>query len=224
MKYILVNDIEYLIKKRKLLILILLIIPLLVLFLNVKSSFSNDEIISICLGNNLNKNSNVLEMIMFIFNIFTYVFIMIDLYIKDITYQLDNIFLRYNYVKWDHQKSIITLCLTTLLKISQYIVLFAFLFILRKNGSFPFKLLLSDLSLTIFLQILFISIYFCILCFTSKKYFIYFIYILIILFIPKNVLKMNMIEIFMFYVLTFILLAMKNLFLKKYYNKLFEVI
>ena len=83
MKYLILNDFCYLIKKRKFFILLLFVIPLIVTILNAKSSMKSLEIFFLATGTNVNLNElNVLEILMLLFSTFSFLFIYIDIYIN----------------------------------------------------------------------------------------------------------------------------------------------
>ena len=132
MKYLFMSDIEFLLKKRKKILIALIFIPLLVMLINIKSSFTIVDNLNNCLGTNINiKTSSILEFIMFLFNIAIYLFLIVEFYVKDISYQLDNIFLRISPLKWLFKKNIVFLLITLIIKLLQYFVFILFLIMIK---------------------------------------------------------------------------------------------
>ena len=121
MKYILLNDYKYVFNNMKK-ILIFLLIPFLFLFINV--SLNGDKIIETMFGLNIEFSTfNPIEIILYLFNIFVYLYIIFNLYIKDIKYQLNNIFMRIKSNKWNNMKLLFISLFILILKLFQYVII-----------------------------------------------------------------------------------------------------
>ena len=162
---------------------------------------------------------------MFLFNISVYVFFIADVYIKDISYQLDNIFLRMKAYKWIFKKNIVFVILTVLLKVLQYGLIVATLIIFKKNNvlSFPvFSLFLKDLVYTIFVQFLFISIYIVSSSIKKNKIVPYIFFVIIMIFIPKNIYKLNLDNIIFIGIILILIFIILQIIFKKYNKRIIE--
>lgn len=193
MKYIFLNDVEYLVYKRKMIILLLLVVPFIVFLTNL-SDFNYLENIEIIFGLNIQSNNiNIMEIIMFLFNIALYVFLIIDIYTKDILYQLDNIFLRMPMSKWIFYKSVAFCLLTFILKSMQYLIIIVCLGLFNQEMLIfnILKLCLIDFLYIIGVQFMLMNIY--LLCITTKKSNVLFILfsVVLLLVIPKNMLDIS---------------------------------
>ncbi|MCM1370966.1 MAG: hypothetical protein NC181_03650 [Clostridium sp.] len=223
MKYILLNDISYIFKQRKKFLLMLISIPIIVMLIVINSSLNNNQMICYSMGTNLVlKESNLIEYVMFAFNICIYIFLAIDLYTRDVMYELDNIFFRMSPEKWISRKCTFLTIFTILLKILQYLFLSSTLFFIKNNGIFDIKLILYDITLTLLLQLLFILVYSYALGIKKYKYILYFICILIIIIIPKDVLNIHYIQLVITGLLIVILTFGIKGFIKKFHKKVFE--
>lgn len=193
MKYIFLNDASYLVYKRKMIILLLLLVPFIIFLTNL-SNYNYLENIEIIFGLNLQSNNiNIMEIIMFLFNIVLYVFLIIDIYTKDILYQLDNIFLRMPIGKWIFYKSVAFCLLTFILKLMQYLIIIVCLSLFNQEMlvSNILKLCLIDFLYISGVQFMIMNIY--LLGITIKKFNVLFILfsVALLLIIPKNILNIS---------------------------------
>lgn len=207
MKYIFLGDIEYLIHNRKKILFIMFLLPLLSILININTNLSCIDLINLTMGTNFHSdNYTILELIMFIFNIVIYLFFAIDIYIKDIEYQLDNIFLRLAPHKWYLKKTLIFIITMFITKFIQYLIIGIILLI--KN-----KLIFTNILFIIFfdyiyillLQFLFLFIYILISSFYNSKFIIISIFLVALYFIPKNIYDSKNL-IFLFIIIIFILI------------------
>jgi hypothetical protein len=188
MKYIFLNDVQYICHKRKRFVLLLLFIPLIVLLINYYSSLSVISKIVFSTGTGVSFNkSNVFEIIIYILNISISLFLVTDVYIKDIDYKLDTIFLRLKPLKWFVLKTIVFLTFMIILKLAQYCILY----IVLKSFAFDiiclFKICFADLIYVCALQMLFLLLYVVVKCFTKNVIFSIFLFLIMFIFIPKNI-------------------------------------
>lgn len=221
MKYIYLNDIEYLIKKRKKLLIAMLLIPLLIMLINIKSSFSLVERLVNAMGTNwISFNeSNMLEFIMYLFNISIYVFLIVDIYVKDIAYGLDNIFLRIHPKKWFLKKSIIFISLVLILKLLQYgVLIFTILLLNEVSYIGIFKLITYDFIYVVFIDFLFITAYIVSATLNKNKIIPFGLFLVIIILMPKNIYNLKEFEIGIMF-LTLILCLGFSTYLFNFFNK-----
>jgi len=192
MRYIFLNDIEYLFHNRKKILMLIFLIPLLVcMIINNNSAI---EMFYTAFGINLNfNNTSVIELMMFIFNVVIYLFLMFDLYIDDMQFKMDNIFLRMDLKKWLFNKNIVFLFLSFLLKLIQYLLILLLMYFNNKQIAINqfINIFILDYIYISFIEFVSISMY--ILYITRKKLNIFFgvILLCILIFIPKNILSMN---------------------------------
>ena len=164
MKYLYMNDVSYLMKKRLKFMILLVFIPILVLLINITSTNIVIDHINSSMGTRLviDRDGTILiELLMYALNVFVYLFLIIDVYIKDIAYQLDNIFLRIKPVKWISKKIAILILITVILKFMQYLTITLVLLISGKSNIFTpdlVKLITNDILYILFIQFLFIFI------------------------------------------------------------------
>ena len=93
-----------------------------------------NNVLSIILGNNYKVNESLyIELIMYIFNISIAVYLCFLLYIKDIRYNLDNIFLRVNPKCWIINKNLIFLIIMAFFKVFEYLLIMIIFFASNKN-------------------------------------------------------------------------------------------
>ena len=187
MKYLFYNDICYLKFKRNKIILVYFILPFISYFLLVNANMSTMQIILSCLGLNFNiKENSIFEIIIFITNISFFTFIIIDLFLKDICYQTDNIFLRMSPQKWIFLKIIYSFIIIFTIRLLQYMILCLLLNIDVKFLKDVFTLFINEVLYISFIQYSILSL---ILFFRKNKwiFFVYFCGIVIVLFVPKNI-------------------------------------
>lgn len=189
MKYIFINDIEYLIHNKKKLLLILFILPLIFLLININIDLPCIDLINLTMATNFNIDSyTILELMMFIFNIVIYLYFIVDIYIKDIEYQLDNIFLRLSPNRWYLKKTSMFCLLMFFTKFIQYLMVGIILLI--KNKLIITDILyvmLLDYIYILLLQFLFLLIYIISLCLFKNKLITFIPFLTIMYFIPKNI-------------------------------------
>ena len=194
--YVILSDLEYLFRKRYKEVMLLFIIPVFVLII-VNLGISNDglELLKMPLGLNLQeKNLNIINVVMFTFDIVIQLYLIICLYIKDLHNGLDNIFLRITTVKWYLIKELLSLIIIALLKSIQYLLILVILLVLRKNNILFKQIIivfLSDFLYTITLQQIVTLIYMNIKSMEKIKYLIIPLIILVMLVIPKNIMWYN---------------------------------
>lgn len=228
MKYLYINDISFLIRKQRKILIPLLFLPIIVLLININVPMDVVNHLNGAMGTNLAQKineMNLIEILMFLFNIFCYIFLIAEVYVKDISYQLDNILLRMKASKWILKKNVVFILLTILLKFLQYGLILTTLLIFKNNNIFTFSvfnLFLKDLSYTLFVQFLFITIYVISSSIKKNKIIPYLIFCSIAIFIPKNIYKLTFNNIIYLGIIIVILLIILQIIFKKYNKKIIE--
>lgn len=195
MKYIIYNDIDYLIRKRKTILLLVLLIPLVSIFIAAFASATPNEIIIYSLGLSVNtKNIGVIELIMYLFNVSLFIFLVADLYIKDVAYQLDNIFLRTRPAKWFVKKTILFMICVLFMKLIEYLGIFIFFVIVKNvniiNQDF-IKIFFCDYLYILLIQYLFLLIYIISIYLSKHKWVCLLLFVVAMIFIPKNIFSLR---------------------------------
>lgn len=132
MKYIFLSDIEYLIRNKKKIIILLILFPAIISA--IMPSHNLNEMLYVAFGINLNfKIIDIIEIMMFIFNIVIYLYITFDIYTKDIQFELDNIFLRMRPQEWLCRKNIVFIFLNIILKLIEYLFVLVIGIIIEKE-------------------------------------------------------------------------------------------
>lgn len=225
MMYLWLSDIYYLLRKRYLYLLIFFLLPVLSTFL---ISFSiaefGDSFISV-LGLNIIPNQyGPMEIISYLYFVFFALFLIIDLYLKDILYQLDNIFMRMSLPKWYMQKTVLFITVMVFLKLFQYLLVVLTFLILKGPITFSvlelLQLFITDTLYTVLLQ--FLILFVAILSSFSKARWLSILLILTtFFFFPKSILIFErywVVSIFFIVVLIFLILRVisKKIFERVY--------
>lgn len=216
MKYLFLNDMEYLFHHRKKFLILIICVPILFLSIYIQSKTTGLEMVHLSMGTKLNISGySLTELISFIFNITIFLFIMIDIYVKDMEYQLDCIFLRMKPVIWYLKKSLYFIIIIIMTKAIQY--LFLILLIGDKLSlSDVLFLLRNDCVYILFLQYLFLLIYLGTILILKSKLSSIFIFLLAFMVLPKNIYELKYVEI---YWLGIILINIINCWILKKWNK-----
>lgn len=197
MKYLFLNDMEYLIHYRKKLLSTIILVPFLFLIIYIQSQISGLEMFHLSMGTNLNlEGCSLSELISFIYNITIFLFLVIDIYVKDIEYQLDFIFLRMSPILWYLKKTVYFIVIIVLIKIVQY--LFITLWIVDRVSLADFLFLfIHDSIYVLFLQFLFLILYMVSVLILKNKLFSIFLFLIIFMVLPKNIYGLKNIEIYL---------------------------
>jgi len=123
-KYYCINDWYYFIKKRKIVLLLAIVVPIGSTLLSLSSYDNCSELFKSITAFDFHlKESSILSTLLYIFHISVSVFLIIDLYAKDLKYQLDNIFLREKAGIWFIKKMLLFFTFFILFKLTIYIVI-----------------------------------------------------------------------------------------------------
>lgn len=219
MKYIMCNDINYLFKYKKKIIILYIFLSLMSVSINMNSSVSIENIIMLSFGSNLRFDSiGVLEIVMYFFNLFLFLYLVTDVYIKDLLYNIDNLFLRIKPFNYIVIKNLFFILLMFFIKFIQYFICVFVCFILNKNFDFSILYLyLIDSIYILTFQYLFMLIYYIYIFMHKNTCILFFESLLLILIIPKSIWEVG--NHFIGLLLIFIISQAMMLFVFKKKNK-----
>lgn len=214
MKYIFLNDIQYLFCKRRGLLGVLLLFPCLLAIFFATYIEDMNEIVFMVMGNHLNvSTSNYLEFVMFLFHLSIFIYLLFDIYIKDIKYQLDNIFLRISVGKWFVQKTYVFIIIMFFLKSLEYFLLLIPLLF------FPLSITVSDIIKYLFVDFCYFTfcqfslLFFYLLGYFKKLFFV--IGIVFVCVFPKDIISLCSYFLLLLVGTFLLILFMKIIFQKK---------
>ena len=162
MKYLFHNDISYLVRKKRIILISVLFLPLLILLLNLGTQYNINDIIMLCTGTNLEINTiDIIQLLMYLFNLYSFIYLMVDIYMKDLNDNLENIFLRMKPWEYIVKKNIYFTITIILIKVLQYSIMFIILILYGNSGTIgnTIFLLLTDAIYILFSQYLYLLIY-----------------------------------------------------------------
>ncbi|MDO5393604.1 MAG: hypothetical protein Q4F33_03295 [Mycoplasmatota bacterium] len=188
MKFILVNDLMHLLNNRKKYLLLYIIIPFLVSLLLPLELPDKLSSLFFSLGNNLNINKcNIVEICMYLFNVLMFIFLVADLFFKDLAYYKEYIFLRKKIHIWFSYKTIFVLLLSFCIKLFEYLIITIYLdFFSDISYVYVTKIMLLDINYLILIFFILVIVY--ILC----KLFSNISIVLLVLIcgvVPKNIIQ-----------------------------------
>ena len=190
MKYLFHNDISYLVRKKRIILISVLFLPLLILLLNLGTQYNINDIIMLCTGTNLEINTiDIIQLLMYLFNLYSFIYLMVDIYMKDLNDNLENIFLRMKPWEYIVKKNIYFTITIILIKVLQYSLMFIILILYGNSGTIgnTIFLLLTDAIYILFSQYLYLLIYLIYILLKKNICFLTAMSILLILLIPKNI-------------------------------------
>lgn len=225
MMYLWLSDIYYLLRKRYLYLLIFFLLPIFSTFLiSFSSAGFVDSFISVLGLNIITNQYSPMEIISYLYFVFFALFLVIDLYLKDILYQLDNIFMRMSLLKWYMRKTFLFIAVMFFLKLFQYLLVVLTFWILKGPITFSvlelLQLFITDTLYTVLLQ--FLILFVAILSSFSKVRWLSILSILItFFFFPKSILIFErywIVSIFFIVVLIFLILKIIS---KKIFERIY---
>lgn len=222
-RYIFFTDILYLLKKRKRILLLFLLFPIVTTFINVNMDLSFISIVNTSMGTNIIlKEFGPLEICMYLLNIGIIAFLITDLFIRDIKYSLDNIFLRTNILTWFIDKVIIFLMFSFILKMLQYVLVVIILLINNKVfDSNIINLMLADYFYTSLVGFIFLLMYILFITLNKTKFLPIIGGILLIIVLPKSIWSLKCYIIYMIVILILIITIISKI-IKNKNKKIFE--
>lgn len=189
MNYIVKNDILYLLKYKKKIMLMYFLMIVIYIVVGLISKSSNDaQLFYDSLGLNCSLTKNVLVMMMYLFNVGIFLYISFILFTKDIKNGIDNIFLRLDKKKWLLVKIMSILLVTIIIKISVYLILTLLLLINGIHINNIVNLFIIDILYISIIQNIALALY---IINSKYKYLLYSILsvmILLINYLPLNIL------------------------------------
>lgn len=189
MKYLCLNDFLYLLRKKYLLLILIFTLPLFFLLFRMNINENVIDIVMFVTGTNLKYRSS-LEVIIFLFNCASTIYLIFYLYTKDLTNQLENIFLRVTQRKYILIKNLLCTATLIIIKIIEYLLIYLVVF-KRVEVRDYLTLLLSDTTYIIFIQYISLLLYLCYLTLKRNIFIITPILILVFLLIPKNIISIK---------------------------------
>lgn len=119
MKYLFCNDIKKCFRGRTLkLVIVVLILEFIFQFIII-----DDNIVNLLLGRNLENVKDYISMLFFLLHVLLFMFISLDIYLRDMLYNVDNIFFRIKPIKFIGEKIIFLIISTIVLRLLEYIVI-----------------------------------------------------------------------------------------------------
>lgn len=222
-RYIFFTDTLYLLKKRKGILLLFLLFPIVTALINVNIDIPFINIINTSMGTNIIlKEIGPLEICMFLLNIGIIAFLITDLFIRDIKYNLDNIFLRTNILTWFVNKVIIFLMLSCILKILQYSLVVIILLVNNKVfDNNVIYLMITDYFYTSLIGFIFLLMYILFVTLNKAKILPIIVGILLIIILPKSIWSLKCYIIYMIVILILIITIISKI-IKNKNKKIFE--
>ena len=212
MNYLFLNDINYLFRKKFKLILSFVLIPIIFLLINLESTTDIIKIVQDSMGTNFNINAYSLsEIIAFMFSITISLFIIINIYSKDIDFCCDNIFLRMKPKDWYIKKSIF------FLKLIQYLFVIGTLYLFNKKVIIIklMKVFFCDYIYMLFIQFLFLFFYLFFATILKNKNLSIFVFVFLFILIPKNISKIPEIP----FIIMIVIININNYLIFKFGSK-----
>lgn len=222
-RYIFFTDIFYLLKKRKGILLLFLLFPIVTTFINVNIDIPFINIINTSMGTNIIlKEIGPLEICMYLLNIGIIAFLITDLFIRDIKYNLDNIFLRTNILTWFVNKVIIFLMFSFILKLLQYSLVVIILLVNNKVfDNNVIYLMLTDYFYTSLIGFIFLLMYILFITLNKTKFLPIIGGIILIIILPKSIWSLKCYIFYMIVILTLIITIISKI-IKNKNKKIFE--
>ena len=222
-RYIFFTDTLYLLKKRKGILLLFLLFPIVTAFINVNIDIPFINIINTSMGTNIIlKEIGPLEICMYLLNIGIIAFLITDLFIRDIKYNLDNIFLRTNILTWFVNKVIIFLMFSFILKILQYSLVVIILLVNNKVfDNNVIYLMLTDYFYTSLIGFIFLLMYILFVTLNKAKILPIIGGIILIIILPKSIWSLKCYIFYMIIILILIITIISKI-IKNKNKKIFE--
>jgi len=163
-KYILINDISYLWNKRKHVLMSWLIVPVVaLLFVNFKNYYSLIDLVNSSMGIGINSDSSMLSIIVYLFFLSLSIFLVLDLFLKDLKGNLALIFMRMKLSDWYVNKIMVLSLFVLFMKLVSYLIIFLLIIIFKGiYGYLNFNIvniLLTDFMSTVMIQLVSILVY-----------------------------------------------------------------
>lgn len=207
MKYMIRNDVSYIFTNKRLLFILYFVAISFVSVLYIMGGMDTNNSLSIILGNNYKVNESLyIELIMYIFNIAIAVYLCFLLYIKDIRYNLDNIFLRVSPKNWIIKKNLIFLIIMAFFKVFEYLLITIMFYVCNKNIDLNYMILImfKDYIYHLVIQYFLLFGYIVIGLLKKTKPLFILVCLFFIIIFPKNILNSNLLFLIMLLVVMII--------------------
>lgn len=178
MKYLIRNDIKELKKRPLKIFAIILLMELL-----FQRFIPGDDIYNIILGRNLNDIQDYMAVLFFILNSAFYVYISLHITTRDLTYNLDNIFLRIKEEKFILEKIICLILSIFILRTVEYVIVLPLILKFNITIIMVIKMIIKDILY--YLNISIMTIFLRELSYKINNMYMFLI-IIILMIIPKN--------------------------------------
>lgn len=223
--YFLLNDLEYFIKKNKIVILICCLLPILFSFTCRYDYPDGNYVFITSLGLDLNKdNFDILSFLIYCINIFSCIYIFINSFVKDYN-NLTNIYLRYNYKIYYFIKSIVIILIISLLKIVQYLLLFCIIrFVFNRDMSGIIHLIINDLSFSLLIGFLVLLLYIIFKVFKKSRIIVSVITVILFFIFIINTINISKINNILFIIGIIIIIIITNLVIVRKNKKVIQEI
>lgn len=204
--------------------MLIVTVPVVVLITRLSQELSSLELLKSALALDITKNSyNILDYVIYLFNILSYIFITNYLYLKDYQVNLDKIYLRTDFKKFYLQKTTIFLIFTFIIMFIQYFLLI--LVLAFTNHPIILKeiikvFIINYLFITLIQQI-FVSAMIIYSSFSKLRIGLIILGIISFIFIPKNIINLNAYYLLLALILVIIINKTLN---KKYHKKIIQYI
>lgn len=223
MKYLIHNDISYIIHKKRTILVLLWIVPLVILLLNINHS-SITYAFQRSMGLQLDiHNIDTVQLISYLFNVFGFIYLIVDIYLKDLNENLENIFLRMKPNHYILRKNICFIAIMIIIKMIQYMLMVCLFMVISKQ-SFDIQIIhfaLTDIVYILLIQYLFLLIYlFYILLKKNMLFMLISIVILMIVF-PKGIWNLHAYNMCIVIVIILLQLIINRIF-KTYSKRIIE--
>lgn len=225
-KYIIKNDINYLLKKQKKILLLILGVPVILVILKVieKQKGINILIYALALKIDLT-NYNILEYVIYYFYIIVYLFLACYVYIKDYKTNLDQLYLRTDFKKVYVSKTKIFLLMMFIIMLIQY-GLVTIVLLLLKN-SIPMvtlsKAFITQYLLVVLLQQTFLTGYLSAGLNATLKLIVIAVGIGILIVLPKDIIHLSKYNLILVISLG-IIIGINHWIHKKYNKKIIQAL
>ena len=218
MKYLVYNDLSYLYHKRKTILMLVIFFPLLICFIYGKGHLPVIDIIKVCVGADFDiKNINLFSLLMLLFNAFSFLYLIVIIYLKDLDDNLENIFLRTRPIEYIFKKNICFMLSTFFVKVFQYILIVICLLFFQKNIIFfdILELFMIDVIYIILLQYIFLAIYLFYILANKNLFVLIILSFILIICYPKNIWSTKNYIVYMLFILILINMCINWIFDKK---------
>lgn len=216
MKYVLLGDVRYILSKQKRYLIMYFVI--MFGFFAIQEILGNDlnyETLIKCLGLD-SRNRPYLNIIMFGFHLFFFIYLTISLFTKEVGTSQCNLLLRISIQRWFLYKLISIIVIVVLIELLNYLFILCFMLIKLKTSLYTCRLVIVNFLFLISCILFIINAYINKYCYIVGFLYVYFIYQAEFKIIDINII---------FLILTILINFIVGIFIiKKYKHHVFEKI